>query len=331
MSAPVVSATHDERLLLLRWMVAGRETDRVISQADGHWHAAYGEEGVIVGSFLALRASDVAIPHYRGAVMASMVRGSDLRRLLAGVLGKVTGPTRGRWRADTTGEVGANQLALFSGCLGPSLGYAAGAALAAKLKGIDRVAMVTFGDGTVNTGLFHESLNLASMFKLPAIFVCQDNQYAISTPTSVSLPGSMLARAQGYGMTAVGVDGNDAVAVFDAVRAADERGRQGLGPTFIHALTYRMGGHWATDSMAYRPQEEAMKWAAADPVLRLSRSLMEQGLLCEQSLQAMTSQAEEQARQALAQAQADPWPDADVIQPDAYAPSNQERTATCQD
>lgn len=321
MTPDLNSGTGDPRLELLRWMVTGRETDKVLCRADGHWHGAYGEEGVIVGSFLALRPSDVGISHYRGALMSSMVRGADLRRLIAGHLGKVTSPSRGRWRTDTTGEVGPNQLALFSGCLGPSLAYAAGAALAAKLQGTDRVAMVTFGDGTVGTGLFHESLNLSSMLKLPTIFVCQNNQYAISTPSKVAIPGSLLRRGEGYGMTTMELDGNDVLAVFNAVRVAAERGRAGKGPTFIHALTYRLGGHWATDPMAYRSKEEEQTWAALDPVLRLSQSLIAEGMLTAAALEAMVKLATEQAEQALAQAQADPWPDAEVIAGDAYAPN----------
>lgn len=321
MTTDLKNGRDDLRLKLLHWMVIGRETDRVLSKADGHWHAVFGEEAVIVGSFLAMRATDVVIPHYRGPLIASMVRGADLRRLLAGILGKVTSPTRGRWRTDTTGEVGPNQLALFSGCLGPSLAYAAGAGLAAKLQKTDRVAMVTFGDGTVGTGLFHEAMNLASMLKLPTIFVCQDNQYAISTPSSVAIPGSLLQRAGGYGMTALEVDGNDAVAVFDAVSAAAEEARAGAGPTFIHALTYRRGGHWATDPMAYRSREEEHAWATRDPVLRLSQSLTAEGVLGAGALEEMVSAATEQAERALAQAQADPLPGAEVMAADSYAPN----------
>ena len=314
-------AMGDRRMELLHWMILGREIDRALSKADGFWHEIYGEEAVIAGSFLALRSDDVALPHYRGALLASLVRGADLRRMLGGVLGKVTSPSRGRWRGDVTGEVGPNQITPFSGCLGPSLGYAAGAALSAKLKGIDRVAMVAFGDGTTNSGLFHESLNLASMLRLPAIFVCQNNQYAISMPARVAIPGSILRQAESYGMTAIEVDGNDAVAVYEAVSAAAERGRSGAGPTFIHALTYRLGGHWATDPMTYRPAEEAKIWATRDPVARLSNQLIADGKLTQELLAESVSDAAEQAAQALALALADPWPGADVIAGDVYAPN----------
>lgn len=313
------SAAGDPRVELLRLMVLGREMDRAISKADHHWHASLGEEAVVVGSFAALQSRDVGLPHYRGALIASLVRGSEPRRLIAGVLGKATGPTRGRWRGDVTGEFRPNQFGNFSGCLGPTLSYAAGAALAAKLRGNGGVALVLFGDGTSNSGLFHESLNLASMLRLPVIFVCQNNQYAISTPASAAIPGSLLRRGQAYGMAAVEVDGNDAVAVFDAVRAATDRGRAGEGPTFIHALTYRLSGHFASDPAPYRDPEEVRAWAARDPVQRLTDRLVAERVMTEADASAMARAAASRAEAALAEAAADPWPDADVLAGDLYA------------
>ncbi len=320
MSADAHSCSTEQCLELLRLMVLGRELDRAIGKANHHWHASLGEEAVIVGSFAALKPTDVGIPHYRGPLIASLVRGADPRRLIAGVLGKATGPSGGRWYGEVLGEVRANQFGLFSGSLGPSLSYAAGAALAAKLRRSGGVSLVLFGDGTINTGLFHESLNLASMLKLPAIFVCQNNQYAISTPACVAIPGSILKRGQSYGVAAVEVDGNDVLAVFAAVRAAADRGRAGEGPTFIHALTYRVGGHWISDTSAYRDAEDAKTWADRDPVQRLSRYLLNKEVLSEADVAAMTSKAALQAEAAFAQASADPWPDATALAADAYAP-----------
>jgi TPP-dependent pyruvate/acetoin dehydrogenase alpha subunit len=313
------SGAVDGRVDLLRLMVLGRELDQTLGRVDHHWHASLGEEAVIVGSFAALTAIDVGIPHYRGPLIASLVRGSDLRRLIAGVLGKTTGQSRGRWRGDVTGEVKPNQFGSFSGSLGPPLSYATGAALAAKLQRSGGVSLVLFGDGTVNTGLFHESLNLASMLRLPAIYVCQNNQYAISTPASVAVPGSVLKRGQGYGMVAVQVDGNDVLAVHEAVRAAADRGRSGEGPTFIDALTYRVGGHWITDRSPYRNADEAKAWAGRDPVRRLTRHLIDEGVLTEDDFAAMTREAAARTEAALAQAAADPWPDASALAANAYA------------
>lgn len=314
------SGANDVRMELLRLMVLGRELDRAMGRADHHWHASLGEEAVVVGSFAALQDCDVGIPHYRGALIASLVRGADPRRLVAGVLGKATSPTRGRWRGDVTGEIRPNQLGSFSGCLGPTLSYAAGAALAAKLRRSSAVSLVLFGDGTSNSGLFHESLNLASMLRLPAIFVCQNNQYAISTPASLAVPGSLLRRGQGYGMAAVEVDGNDAVAVFEAVRAAADRGRAGEGPTFVHALTYRISGHFASDPAPYRSQDELKAWAGRDPVLRLIERLLADGTLTDEAVAATRREATRCIEDAFTQASADPWPDGAALADDAYAP-----------
>lgn len=314
-----VDLNRELRIELLRLLITARQVDQVIGKADSHWHASYGEEAVPVGCFSALLPTDISIPHYRSAVIASLVRGADLRRLIAGVLGKVTGPGRGRPRAEIMGDVGSNHFAMFSGTLGPTLGYATGAGLASKLQKSGRVALVTFGDGTVNSGLFHESLNMASMFKLPTIFVCQDNQYAITTRADVAIPGSITARGSGYGMPAIEVDGNDVLAVYAQVRQAADRARAGEGPTFIHAVTYRLGGHWSSDPTPYRSKEEVAHWAARDPIPRLSAQLLAEGAVTQARIDAFAADATAQATAALEAAQADPWPAQADLQGEAYA------------
>ena len=241
---------------LLRLMIKGRQLDSVIAGADAHWHSSYGEEAIPVGCFSALQSADVSISHYRSAVIASMVRGADVRRLIAGVLGKVTGPGLGRPRAEIMGDVGPNHFSMFSGTLGPSIGYATGAALASKLDRSGRVALVTFGEGTVNSGVVYETMNLSAVLRLPTIFVCQDNQYAITTKSDYAIAGSIVERGRACGLAATVVDGNDAIAVFESVSDAIRRARAGEGPSFIHACSYRLGGHWANDPAPYRSKEE---------------------------------------------------------------------------
>lgn len=309
------------RVELLRHMIRAREADKVIATADHHWHSSLGEEAIPVSCFSALQPEDISIPHYRSALIASMVRGADLRRLIAGVLGKITGPGKGRPRAEIMGDIGPRHLSMFSGTIGPTIGYAAGAALAAKLQGTSQVSLVTFGDGSINSGLFHESMNMASMLKLPAIFVCQNNQYAITTRASVAVAGSITMRGSGYGMPAIEVDGNDAVALYSEVLAATDRARNGGGPTFIHAFSYRLGGHWANDLALYRDPEEVSYWAARDPIPRLTNELISEGILDQVAINNMHDEARLQAEEALALAQADEWPTIDVITVDAYAPS----------
>lgn len=304
---------------LLRWLIVARQVDKTIGGADSHWHASYGEEAVPVGCFMGLRPDDLSVPHYRSALLASMIRGADLRKLIAGVLGKVTGPGRGRPRAEIMGDVGPNHFAMFSGTLGPTLGYATGAGLAFKLQKTDRVAVVTFGDGTINSGLFHESMNFASVFSLPTIFVCQNNQYAITSTAQNMVPGSVTARGGSYGMPAVEVDGNDVVALHTEVARAVARARSGAGPTFIHALTYRLGGHWATDPTPYRSAAEVAYWSEREPLQRLCQALLQEGVVTKADVARMQAGAVAFAEAALVKAQEDPWPGAADIEADAFA------------
>ena len=308
------------RVKLLRLMVMARQVDRVIGMALPRWWPSYGEEAVPVGCFMGLCPTDVGVSHYRSALIASLVRGADLRPLIAGLLGKVTGPGRGR--SHGLENFGSNHFSMFCGTLGLSIGYATGAALAAKLEGSSRVAVVTFGDGTINTGLFPESMNLACMLRLPIVFVCQNNQYSITMKREAVVPGSILQRGSGYGMPAVEVDGNDAVGVFSEVSAAIRRARGGDGPTFIHALTYRLGGHWTSDPAAYRSEEEVRYWATREPISRLAKSLVAEGVIGPTAVQEMEDRELSEAKAALALAEADPWPGAEEIEGDAYAPSN---------
>lgn len=308
------------RVALLRWMIRARHFDRVVNVLSPGWHPSRGEEAVPVGVFAGLRENDVGASHFRSAMIASMVRGGDPKRMIAGVCGKATGPTRGLFRCDITGEIGEHQLGMFSGTLGPPIGYAVGAGIAAKFKGIGQVAVVTFGDGTVNSGLFHESMNLASMLSVPVVFVCQDNQFAISMRADKAICGSVSARAAGYGMPVVEADGNDVVDVYVRTQEAVARARAGEGPCFIHALTYRVGGHWAADPATYRPEEEVRAWAARDPVALLSQRLVGERLIMEAGIAELDEEARRDFDGWAEQAKTDPWPAIDIVPADAYAP-----------
>src|SRR5690606_15741095 len=181
---------------------------------------------------------------------------ADLRRLFAGLDGRVTSHTRGRYRSDVCGPIEVGVIGLYSGALGPTLEYAAGAALAAKLDGNGAVALAVFGDGSASRGNFHEALNLAAVMKLPVVFVCQNNQYAISTPSAQEHGGSIVDRAPGYGIPGERVDGNDVEAVHEAVASAIARARAGDGASLLEAFTYRLGGHMSADTAPYRSKEE---------------------------------------------------------------------------
>jgi len=255
----------------------------------------------------------VVAPHYRGSVMAAYAKGADLRRLLAGIMGKVTSYNRGRYRSDVCGPSEFNVIGLYSGALGPPLAYAAGAALSAKLDGRGDVAVAVFGDGTSSRGDCHEAMNLASALTLPIIFVCQNNQIAISTSASDGVGGSIAARGAGYGMPGIEVDGNDVVAVHDQVQDAVARARAGGGPSLIEAVTYRVAGHFYSDAEDYRDPDEVARWRARDPITQYRDYLVKVGVAEVAHLEAIDTEVAEQARSAMELAKTDASPGHDLL------------------
>jgi len=298
---------------LYRMMSLTRTLDAVIGEYDGHWHGLEGEEAVVAGVYHGLRLADVVAPHYRGSVMAAYAKGADLRRLLAGILGKETSYNRGRYRTDVCGPPEFNVIGLYSGALGPPLAYAAGGALAAKIDGRDDVAVGVFGDGTSSRGDCHEAMNLASSLKLPMVFVCQNNQIAISTSSKDGVGGSIAARGAGYGMPGIEIDGNDVLAVHDTVQAAVARARAGEGPTLIDAVTYRVAGHFYSDAEEYRDPEEVARWRARDPILLYRKRLVEDGVTDDESLDAIDREVAEEASAAMELAKADAPPGPELL------------------
>lgn len=181
---------------------------------------------------------------------------------------------------------------LSTGIVGAGPPVAVGLAMAAKRKGLDRVTVVSFGDGATNTGSFHEAANMAALWDLPMVFVCQNNQYAEMTPTHDTMKLEHVAdRAAGYGMPGVRVDGNDPLAVTAALDEALRRARGGEGPTFIECLTFRFRGHYFGDRMPYIPKEQLEAAMAADPVPRFRRHLADAGLADEQELARIDTEA----------------------------------------
>jgi len=295
-------------------MVLAREIDRVAGKADGHWHACEGEEAVVAACYYGLRKDDYVVPHYRGMLAAASARGADLRALLAGLTGKTTSHTRGRYRSDVCGPIEVNLIGLYSGALGPTLSYAAGTALAAKLDGRDAITVAVFGDGTSNRGDFHEAVNLAAVLKLPVVYVCQNNQFAISTPSSRGVGARSIAdRGAAYGIPGVAADGNDAIGLRAALEVATERARRGEGPTLIEALTYRVAGHLVADPAAYRAAEDVDAWRARDPIARLRRHLHECRMLGAEEDEALARAVRGKVDAAMAQAAADPDPGPEVL------------------
>ena len=232
-------------------MVVCRELDRALCQANPRWFPIEGEEATVVGSFIDLRADDAVAPHYRDPFVVSLMRGAEMWRLAAQVLGKAAGYNKGR-SVPFNGPVELNIVPWVAGDLGTTIGTATGAALAFQQEGSDRVCVCTFGDGTANRGDVHEALNLAACWRLPMVYICQNNGWAISQRASSYIAGSVAERAVGYGIAGACVDGNDVDLVRRAVSEAVVRARAGLGPSLIEARTWRWRGHWAGDDQRYR-------------------------------------------------------------------------------
>ncbi|MEM7348520.1 MAG: thiamine pyrophosphate-dependent dehydrogenase E1 component subunit alpha [Chloroflexota bacterium] len=257
----------------------------------GRIYTGSGQEAISVGATYALGPNDSVAPIYRD-MGAHLVRGITAREIFAQYMGKVTdssnhGKDSGLHLSDPERGVTVSMISNLT----PSLPVAVGCALAFKLRKENRVAMTFFGDGCTSTGSFHEGVNFAAARKLPIVFICSNNQWALSTPNSKQFALEKLAdRALGYGIPGVRVDGNDVGAVYEATRTAVERARAGEGPTFIEALTMRMRGHSVTDPAQYMPKEMVEEWAKKDPIDRCEAHLRQENILTDKIEQQISEQ-----------------------------------------
>jgi pyruvate dehydrogenase E1 component alpha subunit len=250
----------------------------------GTIHLYTGEEAVAVGVCSALSKDDYITSTHRGHGHC-IAKGADLKRTMAEILGKKTGYCKGKGGSMHIADFSIGMLGATA-VVGAGLPIAVGAALSAKLRKTDQVVACFFGEGASNQGTFHESINMASAWKLPVIFVCENNLYAMGTRQSRIMNVEDIAdRAVSYGIPGVSVDGNDVLAVYEATRIATERARKGEGPTLIECKTYRHKGHSRVDSAKYRPREEVEEWLRKDPIKRLRDKLIQADILTEGEFQ----------------------------------------------
>jgi len=243
----------------------------------GSTHLCQGQEAVAVGACSALAEGDTMTCTYRGhgAVIAM---GAPLDRAMGEILGKAEGLCLGRGGSMHLTDLSVGALGSFA-VVGAHLPFACGTALAAQHLGTGSVSLCFFGDGTTNIGAFHEAMNLASVWRLPVVFVCENNLYGEYSPLASTTPVERLAdRAAAYAMRAETIDGNDVLGVRDAVTEACARARSGEGPTFLEALTYRHMGHSRSDPGAYRPPGELERWRERDPIALFEALLVEAGV-----------------------------------------------------
>jgi TPP-dependent pyruvate/acetoin dehydrogenase alpha subunit len=289
------------------------------SKIVGGFFSQIGHEALSVAAGMALAPEDVCAPMHRD-LGTYLVRGMHPRRILAQFLGRAAGPSGGRdANLHGMGDYSLNLVGFISH-LPASTGVIAGVAHAFKLKGEPRVAMAFFGDGSASEGLAHESLNWASVFDLPMVVICENNQYAYSTPLARQMKIEHIAdRAAAYGMPGVIVDGNDFCAVYAAASEAVARARSGGGPTLIECKTMRMRGHAIHDNMAYVPRDLLAEWERRDPIARLEHHMRERGLLDDAALAALLARLEAELDEAQAFAEASPFPDPAEVTRGVYA------------
>jgi acetoin:2,6-dichlorophenolindophenol oxidoreductase subunit alpha len=284
----------------------------------GTTHLAAGHEAVAVGASAALRPDDYVFATYRGHHHA-IARGATPEACLAELMSRATGLNGAKGGSMHLTVADGNMLGSYA-IVGSHLPIACGAAWSAKLRGSGQVAVAFFGDGATNIGAFHEALNLAAVWKLPALFVCENNLYMEYTPiasvTAVAQPAA--DRAPAYGLPAEVVDGNDVVAVLEATSRAVDRARAGNGPTIIEALTYRQYGHSRSDPAKYRPQEEVDRWLKRDPLVLLADRLRGDGV-AEEAIEERRGRARDTVAAAVEAAKAAPPPDEATAFTDVWA------------
>jgi pyruvate dehydrogenase E1 component alpha subunit/2-oxoisovalerate dehydrogenase E1 component alpha subunit len=284
----------------------------------GFYGACTGQEATPIGTALALRPGDWVFPALRESSMM-LVRGLPLDTYLCQVFGNAGDILKGRQMPSHMSARAVNQVA-WSSCIGPQLPQAVGAAWAAKIRRDDTVVVGFIGDGGTSEPDFHNAMNFAGVFQVPCVMICQNNQFAISVrPWHQTASQTYAVKGRAYGVPSVRVDGNDVLAVWHTVARAAERARTGGGPTFIEAVTYRVGAHSTSDDPTrYRSQEEVDAWLKRDPVAILHRYLKRSGALDDERERALEEELNGRIAAAIASAESHPPPARDTVFDDVY-------------
>jgi len=315
----------EQHLHMYRQMAKIRAFDEQVNELyksakmPGLAHLYVGQEAVAVGICEALRRDDFITSTHRGHGHC-LAKGASVNRMFAELLGKEAGYCRGKGGSmhiadPETGNLGANAI------VGGSAGIATGAALSAKMRGSGQVAVCFFGDGALGQGLLYEAMNMASLWKLPVIYVCENNLYGEYTPCAETAAGEILARARAFGIHAETVDGQDVVEVNTTMRRLVERARRGEGPAFLECKTYRYYGHHVGDiNREYRSRDEEKEWMSQhDPLLTLSGRLVAQRLADGAVFQRILADVKAEIDGGVQYALAAPYPEANQVDEDVYA------------
>ena len=314
------------KLNLAYWMRLARTLDDAIvamwkqGRGVGGTFSGRGHEAIAVGAGYAMDSTDVVAPMHRD-LGCYLVRGLSPERIMANQLGKQGGVTNGRdANLHGLGDLSLNLIGFISH-LPQSLPTALGAAMAFQYREEPRVALTFVGDGSSNTGLFHETLNLAAVQEAPLVVVVENNQYAYSTPLAEQMAiDDIVVRAEAHGVPGTVVEGNDVAAVYEAVRTAASRARRGQGPSLIEAKTMRMLGHAIHDGAEYVPPELLAEWEMRDPVKNWEARLVDEGVLSQEMLDRLRAECREEVEMAIEQAERAPLPDPESVAAGVYAP-----------
>lgn len=318
--------TRDQQLELYYWMRLTRTLDEMAvalwkqGRGVGGMFSQRGHEAISVGSGYALAPDDVVAPMHRDHG-CYMVRGLTPRRIMGNLLGRATGVSRGRdANMHGVGDLNLNLIGFISH-LPHSLPVALGVAMSFTYRQEQRVAMTYVGDGSSNEGIFHETLNMAALFRAPFVIILENNQYAYSTPLDQQMTITDLAqRAAAYNIPSTIIDGNDVEAVYWATKAAVDRARAGGGPSVIEAKTMRMMGHAIHDPADYVPRELLAEWEKRDPVIGYEERLMRAGVVDQVELDEIKERCAVEITDAISFAENSPFPDPATVEEGVYAP-----------
>lgn len=285
---------------------------------EGGSHLYAGEEAVAVGACAALRAEDYITSTHRGHGHC-IAKGGDLKEMMAEIFGKATGCCKGKGGSLHIADLNLKNLGA-NGIVGAGLPIATGAGLSILLRKTDQVVLGFFGDGAANQGNFHESLNLAAIWKLPVVYICENNLYAMSGPARLMFPTQDIApRAAAYGLPWEVVDGQDVLAVRDAVARAVERARRGEGASLVECKTYRYYGHSRSDPRVYRTKEEEAHWRDRDPLKLFKEKLLSSGAFTAAHLQDIEASVQAEIEESVQFAIDSPLPSEDELYEDLFA------------
>ncbi|MBO0728594.1 MAG: thiamine pyrophosphate-dependent dehydrogenase E1 component subunit alpha [Acidimicrobiaceae bacterium] len=318
------SLDHDQQRRLYELMALMKAADDRLAKgiSSGEMQTVYwpsrGQEAIAAAFALCLRQDDRLVTTYRG-VHDHIGKGVPPVEIFGEMLGRQVGTSRGKGGTMHIARPDSGVM-LSTGIVGAGPPVAVGLAMAAKRKGHDRVVVVSFGDGATNTGSFHEAANMAALWDLPVVMVCQNNQYAEMTPTDHTMKIAKVAdRALGYAMPGVRVDGNDPLAVVEALREAVDRARRGDGPTLVECLTFRFRGHYFGDPGAYIPEEQLAEAEQADPLPRFAAHLVSSGVCSEAAIEEMDASARDTIDRAMGEVLSAPPASLAELDVDVYA------------